>query len=123
MRITRRYFTEPGEPVETEDHHYLTSLSPHQKAGRPEELLRLIREHWDIENRLHHIKDRSLGEDACRNKRGSMAACWLRNIAVALMPYVRGTSAPTKAQNASANPKLVIRLFAKKRLNRCKRHL
>ena len=43
---------------------YITSLSP-AEAG-PVRLLRLIREHWRVENQLHYVRDVSAGEDACR---------------------------------------------------------
>lgn len=32
--------------------------------------MQLIREHWAIENRLHHRRDVSLGEDACQTRTG-----------------------------------------------------
>lgn len=39
----------------------LTSRSS-QRCG-PKELLRLFRNHWEVENSLHHVKDRSWKED------------------------------------------------------------
>ncbi len=36
----------------------------------PPRLLALIRAHWAIENRLHHRRDVSLGEDACQTRTG-----------------------------------------------------
>ena len=47
--------------VSRERWHLLTSLRSGQ-AG-PRELLRLFRDHWSIENSLHHVKDRSWDED------------------------------------------------------------
>lgn len=46
----------------------LSSLSMQQAP--PARLLSLIREHWAIENRLHHRRDVSLGEDACQTRTG-----------------------------------------------------
>ncbi|WP_220197675.1 hypothetical protein [Ktedonospora formicarum] len=40
--------------------------------GPPKRLLRLVRDHWSIENRLHHRRDVSLGEDACQTRTGSL---------------------------------------------------
>ena len=34
------------------------------------ELLKLSRGHWGIENRLFHVRDVTLGEDACRVRTG-----------------------------------------------------
>ena len=47
--------------VPREGWYLLTSMSS-QQCG-PVDLLRLIRNHWSIENSLHHVKDRSLDED------------------------------------------------------------
>ena len=41
--------------------YLLTSLSSRQ--CQPKELLRLFRNHWSVENSLHHVKDRSWDED------------------------------------------------------------
>lgn len=47
----------------------LSSLSlRHAPPGR---MLQLIRSHWAIENRLHHRRDVSLGEDACQTRTGT----------------------------------------------------
>jgi predicted transposase YbfD/YdcC len=48
----------------TESVFYITSLPPAEAS--PVRLLRLIRAHWRIENQLHHVRDVSAGEDACR---------------------------------------------------------
>ena len=47
--------------VSRERWYLLTSLGSRQ--CRPKELLRLFRNHWSVENRLHHVKDRSWDED------------------------------------------------------------
>ena len=47
--------------VSRERWYLLTSLSPWQCG--PQELLRLFRNHWSVENNLHHVKDRSWDED------------------------------------------------------------
>lgn len=46
----------------------LSSLSLQQAP--PGRMLSLIRAHWAIENRLHHRRDVSLGEDACQTRTG-----------------------------------------------------
>lgn len=122
VRIEREYYTKPDSPVIIEDHYYLTSLSPQQKDGDPDKMLNYIREHWDIENRLHHVKDRSMGEDASRTKKAAQIYCWLRNLAVTLMVFIPGNSAPQKAINVAAKPTQVVRLLKAKRLKRCKRN-
>ena len=47
--------------VSRERWYLLTSLGSRQ--CRPKELLRVFRNHWSVENSLHHVKDRSWDED------------------------------------------------------------
>lgn len=53
----------------TEATFYITSLPP-EEAG-PDRLLRLIRDHWRVENEVHYVRDVTCGEDACRVRTGS----------------------------------------------------
>lgn len=63
----------------------ITSLSPEQASAK--QLLGIARGHWQIENRLHWVRDMSLGEDACRVRTGQapeiLAA--IRNAALRLL--------------------------------------
>jgi predicted transposase YbfD/YdcC len=63
----------------------ITSLTPEQAGAA--DLLRIARDHWRIENRLHWVRDMSLGEDACRVRTGAapqiLAA--LRNAGLSLL--------------------------------------
>src|SRR5262249_9134440 len=55
---------------------FLTSRGPPVPAR---DLLRLIREHWHIENRLHYVRDVTLGEDASQVRSGAapqVLAAW-----------------------------------------------
>ena len=45
----------------TETRYFITSLRGDETS--PERLLRLVRGHWSVENRLHFIKDRWWEED------------------------------------------------------------
>lgn len=71
--------------VTTEVAYAITSLSP-ARAGA-EQLLAYNRGHWGIENRLHWVRDVSLGEDACRANVGhspqNLAA--FRNVGLSLL--------------------------------------
>ncbi|NLC55932.1 MAG: ISAs1 family transposase [Armatimonadetes bacterium] len=61
----RRATREKGEQTE-ETRYAITSLS----AGA-EDLLAVVRGHWAIENRLHRVRDVTMGEDASQIRTGS----------------------------------------------------
>jgi hypothetical protein len=48
----------------------ITSLRPDQ--ADPATLLRLAREHWTIENKVHYVRDVTFNEDAARVRRGHL---------------------------------------------------
>ena len=62
----------------------ITSLGPHTPADR---LLSLVRGHWGIENRLHYVRDVTMGEDSSQVRTDSapqvMAA--VRNLVVSIL--------------------------------------
>lgn len=71
--------------VTTEVAYAITSLNAERASAA--ELLAYNRGHWGIENRLHWVRDVSLGEDACRanvqNCPQNLAA--LRNVGLTLL--------------------------------------
>ncbi len=82
-RLTRQRTIKGQTSVEIE--MAITSLS--RLSANAEKLLAIARAHWSIENRLHYVRDVSLGEDACRVRSGhapqNFAA--LRNLAIGLI--------------------------------------
>jgi hypothetical protein len=62
---------------------YLITSVPPGEAGAAE-LLGWLRGHWGIENRLHYVRDATMGEDANRARSGSapQALAALRNLAI-----------------------------------------
>lgn len=58
------------------------------------ELLALSRGHWSIENRLHYVRDVTLGEDASQVRTGAapQALAALRNVVVALLRHAGWTN-------------------------------
>ena len=65
-----RVDTATGE-VNRERWYLLTSMSPRQCG--PRGLLRVIRNHWGVENSLHHVEDRSWDEDVHTLRRPGLA--------------------------------------------------
>ena len=62
---------------------YLITSVPRERAGAAT-LLGWARGHWGIENRLHYVRDVTMGEDANRTRSGSgpQALAALRNLAI-----------------------------------------
>jgi predicted transposase YbfD/YdcC len=75
---TRRRFKRRREPVA----YYLVT-----REASAETLAQAIRGHWGIENRLHHVLDVSLGEDACRIRRNPGVFALLRHFALNLLRH------------------------------------
>src|SRR5208283_5048538 len=66
----------------------ITSLGRREASAA--RLLKIARQHWHIENRLHYVRDVSLGEDACRVRSGSapQLLAGLRNTVIGLIRKV-----------------------------------
>lgn len=76
----------PGWKVRDEEtHFYLLVGPPGAKPYGAKRVAALIRGHWGIENRLNHVKDRTLREDDQQVRCGAMALCWLRTVALTLL--------------------------------------
>lgn len=66
-RVNRdRQLLRRGETIAHSEEQSLYVASFPVTAYTPAQILQFIREHWTIENRLHHCKDRSMDEDRCR---------------------------------------------------------
>ena len=74
----------PGS-YECEDAYLISSLD--LRRHTPAELLAWNRGHWAIENRLHYVRDVTMGEDACRARTGSapQVLAGVRSAVVALL--------------------------------------
>ena len=68
--------------VSRERWYLLTSLSSLRCA--PKELLRVIRNHWSVENSLHHVKDRSWDEDVHTLRRPGLGEVYASLVNTAL---------------------------------------
>lgn len=69
----------------SEEHAYgVTSLT--QEEAGAEKLLKLNRDHWHIENKLHHVRDMTFREDQSRirHKGKVQIICAIRNTVITL---------------------------------------
>jgi predicted transposase YbfD/YdcC len=104
----------PARPARQQVRYYLTSLPA---SAPPAVLLRLVRRHWHIENRLHWVRDVTLGEDACqvRSGRAPQVLAVLRNAVVGLLHQHRVPNlAATVRANAWRGPAAVLQLLGLK---------
>jgi predicted transposase YbfD/YdcC len=71
--------------VESETRYYVTSIDPNFVWAAL--ILRLIRNHWQVENSLHFVKDRWWDEDRHYLKRPGLAAVFasLTNAAISVL--------------------------------------
>ncbi len=63
----------------------VTSLKPEKASA--ERLLELNRGHWEIENRVHWVRDVTYDEDRCRirTKNGPSNMASIRNLAISIL--------------------------------------
>jgi hypothetical protein len=85
VRREREQLDPRANPPSDEIGYYATSVAAQERTD--EELLELIRGHWSaIENGVHHRRDVSFGEDACRvaHRAAAHVLATLRNLAIGL---------------------------------------
>lgn len=77
------------------------------------DLLRLQREHWAIENRLHHRRDVTLREDHCQIRKGAAPRILaiLNSFLLGLLDFCGGTNVPQRMRAFDAQPSLAVRLL------------
>lgn len=71
-----------GKKQSRETVYAVTTLEAHQ--ARPADIALLVRRHWAIENRSHHVRDTTIREDASRLRTGNAprAMAAFRNLAI-----------------------------------------
>lgn len=74
-----------GRKSTVETAYGLTSLPPDRAS--PAQVLGYNRAHWEIENRLHHVRDMTYDEDRSQVRRGRRphAMATVRNVAISLL--------------------------------------
>jgi len=99
----------------TETVYAICTLSAAQ--AQPRELARGLRDHWGIENRLHWVRDVTLGEDLHQARTGSgphaLAIC--RNLLISLLRLSGHTNIASALRHHARHPDLAIALVASNR--------
>ena len=82
----------------------VTSLSP-ERAG-PESVLGLVRQHWQIENNVHWVRDVTFDEDRSQVRCGSIpqVMATFRNTAIGLMRWTGETNIAAACRRFAAQP-------------------
>jgi hypothetical protein len=109
LEITRERTEKGRTTVEVE--YAMTSLKPGEANAK--RLSGLVQEHWGIENRLHYVRDVTLGEDGCRVRRGSapQVLAAVRNAIVHLLAGVDAPSHAAAIRRLNAHPEEALALL------------
>lgn len=89
----------------------ITSLKAEEANAR--RLLGLTRLHWGIENKVHYIRDVTLGEDACRVRKGStpQVLAAVRNAVIHLLAGVEASSNAAAIRRLNNHPEEALALL------------
>lgn len=110
-RTCRRTIVATGEVSETVA-YAITSLPPECAAAA--QLEALWRGHWTIENKVHYVRDVTLGEDACQVRVGHapQALAALRNGLLSLLRRLGWALIPDALRHYGAYPQRALALLA-----------
>jgi hypothetical protein len=102
LRITRERTVRGVRSVEVV--YGITSLSVRRADAAT--LLAILRNHWQIENGLHYVRDVTLGEDACRVRSGTapQVLAALRNAVIHLLTGIDAKSRPEAIEILQLHP-------------------
>ena len=100
-----------GRTGTTEQSFGVTSLAT--KKADPACVLELNRGHWQIENRLHYVRDVTYDEDRSQVRRGNrpQAMACLRNAAISLLRLAGATNIAASTRELNRHPNAVARLI------------
>ena len=108
LKMERTVSNKRSGEVRRETAYAITSLGP-EKAN-PVELIKLWREHWHIENRLHWVRDVTFDEDRSQVRAGHIAQVMaaIRNAAISLMRLLGATNIAAACRRYAARPDLAL---------------
>ncbi len=100
-----------GGVTAVEDVYGISSLS--RERADAARFLALLRDHWGIENELHYRRDVTLGEDACRVRKGAAGSvlAGLRNAALVLLGRLEVPSIAEAIRACVLRPNRALRLL------------
>jgi hypothetical protein len=109
-RVRRQRVDVRTGEVEDKVTYAVTSLPPARADA--DALLALLRDHWAIENKLHHVRDVTFDEDrsAVRTTAAPQVAVACRNLAIALLRRTGATNIAAACRTFAGRPRTAIAL-------------
>lgn len=111
--MDRDVFRPDGTLKSHDSRFYISSLDPSEVKDC--DLQRLVRDHWQVENCLHFVKDRWWDEDRHYLKQPGLGDAFaeLTNAALSLLRFLQktGESLRETAENFHYSPRKVLRLL------------
>jgi predicted transposase YbfD/YdcC len=97
--------------VSTETAYYVTSLTA--ERADPARLATLIRGHWEIENRLHWVRDVTFDEDRhqLRTANAPRTLATLRNLAIGALRHAGATNIAKALRWTARDPNRALTLL------------
>lgn len=97
LRVDREVRSPGGEIRSCESRYFATSLAPERVT--PRGLQGYVRDHWQVENCLHFVKDRWWDEDRHYTKRPGLAEVFasLTNAALSVLRLLHTPGEPLRA--------------------------
>jgi predicted transposase YbfD/YdcC len=92
----------------------ITSLSREQ--ANADRLLSIVRSHWGIENKVFHVRDQTMGEDACRVRKDSAPIIFstLRNSALNILRHLGVRNRAAALRSFCADPVKALETIKRK---------
>jgi predicted transposase YbfD/YdcC len=97
LRVDREVRSRDGEVRSCDSRYFTTSLDPGSVTASG--LQSYVRDHWQVENCLHFVKDRWWDEDRHYTKRPGLADCFaaLTNAALSILRRIHSPGQPLRA--------------------------
>jgi hypothetical protein len=97
MRVDREVRSREGAILSCDSRYFTTSLDPGSVTASG--LQSYVRDHWQVENCLHFVKDRWWDEDRHYTKRPGLADCFaaLTNAALSILRLIHSPGQPLRA--------------------------
>jgi len=99
-----------GETKTTRETVYGITSLPRERADAAR-LLELVRGHWGIENKVHHVRDQTMGEDASRVRKrsGPTTLATMRNVVLGVLRMTGATNRAARMRTFCTDPVKALR--------------